>query len=160
MTKEREAEPATIDEHLDEILHRWHESPRVVHEGLRAALIAVARDQREADRRRCEQVAAQLRDGELSEIALECARQISGSTMPDNPTKAALNSARADLAKEFIEAVKAYEQECSETAIKYADDERPIAERIFWRADGASDALEHIWQKLETVARAHGIEVD
>ncbi len=95
--EEREAEPSTIDEHLDEILHRWHESPPVVREVLRAALIAVARDQREADRRRCERVAAQLRDRELSEIALECARQISSSTMPDNSTKVAEPVTSRDL---------------------------------------------------------------
>lgn len=38
--------------------------------------------------------------------------------------------------------IKDYQAKCDETAAKYAEDETETGQQLYWRADGASDAME------------------
>ena len=78
---------------------------------------------------------------------------INNSTRADLATTTAepvaSEAERAAVWNEAIEIAKDYEKECSETTVKFSESDDKTSERIYWRADGACDALEHLWQRFE-----------
>lgn len=47
--------------------------------------------------------------------------------------------------------IREYQMQCEETAAKLADDESETGQLMYWRADGASDALEALLFRLGNI---------
>lgn len=50
-----------------------------------------------------------------------------------------------------IEKVKNYRLKCEETGTKLSDSEDESSQRMYWRADGAADALETVERELQSL---------
>lgn len=54
-------------------------------------------------------------------------------------------AAREDEREQIIKVLADYEDQCGETAKRFADlTDDPTDERMYWRADGAADSMEHL----------------
>lgn len=58
---------------------------------------------------------------------------------------ASTKAAREDEREQIIKILADYEDQCGETAKRFADlTDDPTDERMYWRADGAADSMEHL----------------
>jgi len=99
------------------------------------------------------------KDDDLARFVLRCIR---GCATDDQyietleRIKTAFVSVRDDASTSMrsacIEKVKEYRLKCEQTGVDLSEKEDESSQRMYWRADGAADALEIVERELESVS--------